>query len=212
MRSVTPTLLVLSIASTLGCQSPPHRARPVQGGGLRTQYEDPSVAPADGGGMGLEGQDYAAIADGMARSILAKADFGEGARPLVGISPEFFTNDSLQTKLDPGLFLDRLRTSLISNAMNRLRFVSLDSSQVTQRLRDVRDAGLTQGTRAMTTAVGVDFYMHGVLREQLATDPKTGMKRRLMLLTLSLVDVNNEIVWADEFVVQKAGKDDIIYH
>lgn len=204
---------VLASAVAFSCSAPRRSTSQVPSGGQGAQYVDADTQFGDISGLGLESQDYVRIADEMTRSVLARADFGEGEKPLIGISsdPQFFNNDTSMTQLDPSLFLEQLRTQLQLNASNRLRFVSLDATESVQRFRDEELAGLTEGTRELSTVKRPDFFLESKISEQMLTNASTGAKSRYTVITLSFVDLNRETRWIDQFRVKKAGRDDIVY-
>jgi len=200
----------LLLCGLIACQAPPNNPIRSQSG-KRTVRVDPTATPEDGGGIGLESQDFAEIADKMSRSILASANFSTEERPLISVSPSRVDNLTSLHALDEGLFVDLLLVSLAQNGMDRLRFVATDATAKVQELRDAHDAGLTQSSRPLSTVKEADYFLHGILREQFTTDMINGSKTRLIVINFTMVDLNRELVWADNFIVKKSGRDDVIY-
>ena len=181
--------------------------------GMAAKYQDPT----SGGqvmGVGLESQDIVTVSDTMVRDILADAGVMKMERaPRIIMDGEYFKNETAQ-RINKNLIVDRLRIALQRASKGRLVFVSRESAAMVAAEREAkRDGVVDTGTTGLTKAqAGGDFRLVGRISAQDLRSASTGTVERYTQLSFELIDLESGIsLWANQYEVKKAGRDDAIY-
>jgi len=181
--------------------------------GMAAQYQDPTSG-GQVSGIGLESQDIVTVSDTMVRDILADAGVMKMERaPRIIMDAEYFKNESTQ-RINKNLIVDRLRIALQRASKGRLVFVSRESAAMVAAERDMKRDGVTDvGTTGLTKAqAGGDFRLVGRIGSLDARSASTGTVERYTQLSFELIDLETGVsLWANQYELKKAGRDDAIY-
>jgi len=181
--------------------------------GMAAQYQDPSSS-GQVTGIGLESQDIVTVSDTMVRDILADAGVMKMERaPRIIMDAEFFKNESTQ-RINKNLIVDRLRIALQRASKGRLLFLSRESAAMVAAERELKRDGVTDvGTTGLTKAqAGGDFRLVGRISSLDARSAASGTVERYTQLSFELIDLESGIsLWANQYELKKAGRDDAIY-
>ncbi len=165
-------------------------------------------------GVGVESQDIDAMADKMARDLLATPEIaGRGTAPRIVLDDSDFQNRGSQA-FDKGMITDSLRVRLNRAARGRMVFLDRQHMASVERERDLKRRGVTDvGTTGLTKAVaGADFKLTGSIRTLNAANNATGMRQRRTQVTFEMTDLESSaVIWSNDYTFQKAAADDITY-
>lgn len=197
------------LAALTGCVAPEaHRyvASP-------STYVDPTVqGPV--AGVGIESQDIEAMADKMARDLLATPMIaGRSVAPRIILDDSDFVNRGAQA-FDKGMITDSLRVRLNRAAQGRMLFLDNEHMATVQGTRELKRAGVTDvGTTGLTKAVaGADFKLVGTIRSLSEKNGNTGRVQRRTQITFEMTDQESGVlVWSNDYAFQKSAADDIVY-
>ncbi|TAE32379.1 MAG: penicillin-binding protein activator LpoB [Alphaproteobacteria bacterium] len=181
--------------------------------GMRTV----DIAPSDRGvvsGVGVGGHDVVSMSDKMMRDLLSVPDLaGRATSPRIIIDSSLFENKSSQA-IDKDLITDRLRVQLNRAAKGRMLFVNREHiARVTQE-RDLKRAGLMDhgSTGLADKLAGADFSLTGRIGTLDAGDASNGMVQRFTQITFEMMDLETGvIVWSNDYTINRAGQDNVVY-
>jgi TolB-like protein len=181
--------------------------------GQAVQYQDPTSG-GQVSGIGLESQDIVTVSDTMVRDILADAEVMKMPRaPRIIMDAEYLRNESTQ-RINKNLIVDRLRIALQRASKGRLVFVSRESAAMVAAERDMKRDGVTDsGTTGLTRAqAGGDYRLVGRIGSLDARSASSGTVERYTQLSFELIDLESGVsLWANQYELKKAGRDDAIY-
>ena len=165
-------------------------------------------------GVGIESQDIDAMADKMARDLLATPQIAaRSVPPRIILDDSDFQNVGSQA-FDKGMITDALRVRLNRAAQGRMVFLDRAHMASVQAERELKRSGATDvGTTGLTRAVaGSDFKLTGKIRTLNANNNRTGMRQRRTQVTFEMTDQESDVlVWSNDYTFQKASADDIAY-
>jgi hypothetical protein len=165
-------------------------------------------------GVGVESQDIDAMADKMARDLLATPEIaGRSIAPRIVLDESDFRNKGSQA-FDKGMITDSLRVRLNRAAHGRLIFLDNEHLATVVRARELKRNGVTDvGTTGLTRAVaGADFKLVGSIHTLNLSNNNTGMRQRRTQVTFEMTDLESSaLVWSSDYTFQKAAADDITY-
>lgn len=203
--SVLSSLLGISVVVMVGCAS--------------SGVKNPSGVPvtrlnADEqgfvAGTGIESQDLVAVADKMARSILAIPQIAQASTPpVVVLDP---VENKTRFPINKDIFLTRIRAQLNSRAQGKVIFLARDRMATLERERNLkREGALTAATDPNVQEFkGADYFLTGSL-EGLSTRTRAGTSDYI-LYTFQLIDARTSaIVWEDMAEIKKQGLEDAAY-
>ena len=199
------------LAAFAGCAGTPPQAQRFVA--TQATYIDPQVqGPVSG--VGVESQDIDAMADKMARDLLATPEIaGRTVAPRIVLDDSDLQNRGSQA-FDKGMITDSLRVRLNRAARGRMVFLDREHMGTVQRERDLKRQGVTDvGTTGLTKAVaGADFKLIGSIRTLNLGNNNTGMRQRRTQVTFEMTDLESSaVVWSNDYTFQKAAADDITY-
>jgi penicillin-binding protein activator len=166
-------------------------------------------------GVGVEGRDIISMSDQMARDILASRQVvGAGGQPpRVIIDAEYFRVEGSQP-INKGLITQRLLVQLNRAAQGQLRFVGRRHAGMVAEERALKRDGQTDvGTKGLTKAqLGADYRLAGTFMTLDSRSNRTGMIQRYTQITFELIDLeSSEQIWANQYEIERAAADDVIY-
>ena len=181
--------------------------------GQAVQTQDPTSG-GQVSGIGLESQDIVTVSDTMVRDILADAEVMKMPRaPRIIMDAEYLRNESTQ-RINKSLIVDRLRIALQRASKGRLVFVSRESAAMVAAEREMKRDGVTDsGTTGLTRAqAGGDYRLVGRIGSLDARSASSGTVERYTQLSFELIDLESGVsLWANQYELKKAGRDDAIY-
>lgn len=161
-------------------------------------------------GTGIESQDLVAVADKMARSILAIPQIAQATTPpVVVLDP---VENKTRFPINKDIFLTRIRAQLNSRAQGRVVFLARDRMATLERERNLKREGAVTATTdpSVQEFKGADYFLTGTL-EGLSTRTRAGTSDYI-LYTFQLIDARTSaIVWEDMAEVKKQGLEDAAY-
>ncbi|MCS7090911.1 MAG: penicillin-binding protein activator LpoB [Limisphaera sp.] len=161
-------------------------------------------------GTGIESQDLVAVADKMARSILAIPQIAQASTPpVVVLDP---VENKTRFPINKDIFLTRIRAQLNSRAQGKVIFLARDRMATLERERNLkREGALTAATDPNVQEFkGADYFLTGSL-EGLSTRTRAGTSDYI-LYTFQLIDARTSaIVWEDMAEIKKQGLEDAAY-
>ncbi|GIX50158.1 MAG: penicillin-binding protein activator LpoB [Limisphaera sp.] len=161
-------------------------------------------------GTGIESQDLVAVADKMARSILAIPQIAQAPRPpVVVLDP---VENKTRFPINKDIFLTRIRAQLNSRAAGKVIFLARDRMATLERERNLkREGALTSASDPnLQEFQGADYFLTGTL-EGLSTRTRAGTSDYI-LYSFQLIDARTSaIVWEDMAEVKKQGLEDAAY-
>ena len=205
-----PTFLAGSLAALLvGCVAPEAHRYVAQS----ATYIDTTVqGPVSG--VGIESQDIEAMADRMARDLLATPVIANrSVAPRIILDDSDFKNKGVQA-FDKGMITDSLRVRLNRAAQGRMLFLDNEHMATVNAARNLKRDGVTDvGTTGLTKAVaGADFKLVGTIRTLNERNGNTGAFQRRTQITFEMTDQESDVlVWSNEYTFQKLAADDIVY-
>jgi penicillin-binding protein activator len=170
------------------------------------KYVNPGAQGAVAG-TGIESQDIGTAAQKAATSILAlplitKAD----KPPTILITPVINRSAS---PIDTDLYTVKLRGILMQYSSDKVRFLARDASwdtnQYEQKLR--RDGEVQPG--AARSAATYDYLLTAELRG--ISEASGNGRSEYFLVAFKLVDMNDVLLWEDQYEIKKQGRDSSVY-
>jgi len=189
-------ILGLSLA-LFGCATAPQPS---------VKYVNPG-APGGMGGTGIESQDIGAAAQKAAASILALPQITKATTPpTILITP--VANRSA-SPIDTDLYTVKLRGILMQYSSDKVRFlardVGWDANKNEQQLR--KEGEVQQG--AARQAATYDYILTAELRGISSASNKG--RSEYFLVAFKLVDMNDVLLWEDQYEIKKQGTDNSVY-
>ncbi len=161
-------------------------------------------------GTGIESQDLVAVADKMARSILATPQIANAqGKPSIVLEP--IVNET-RFPINKEIFLTRIRVTLSTKAGGKVIFLARDRMDALEKERDLKQTGkVTGGTpNAPVEFKGADFILTGKL-QSISTRSNKGSSD-YVLYTFQLLDPRTSaILWEDFAEIKKQGQSDAVY-
>jgi hypothetical protein len=198
MNKTFASLVVLAMASAwaAGCASP---QPPVK-------YINPGAQGAVAG-TGIESQDIGAAAQKAAASIVSLPQIQQaGPPPTILILP--VTNRSAAV-VDTDLYTTKLRGILMQYGSSKVRFLARDVSwEVNKQEVAARQAGEVQ-QGAARSALTYDYLLTAEVRGISVSSSKG--RSEYFLVAFKLVDMNDLLLWEDQYEIKKEGRDDAVY-
>jgi PBP1b-binding outer membrane lipoprotein LpoB len=165
-------------------------------------------------GVGIESQDIEAVADKMARDLLATTAIARrGIAPRIILDDSDFVNKGAQA-FDKGMITDSLRVRLNRAAQGRMLFLDNEHLATIAQSRELKRSGATDAgsTGLVNAVVGADFKLVGSIRTLSAKNGNTGAVQRRTQITLEMTDQESGVVvWSNDYAFQKSAADDIVY-
>jgi PBP1b-binding outer membrane lipoprotein LpoB len=161
-------------------------------------------------GTGIESQDLVAVADKMARSILAIPQIANAPTPpVVVLDP---VENKTRFPINKDIFLTRIRAQLNSRAQGKVIFLARDRMATLERERNLKREGAVTASAdpQVQEFKGADYFLTGTL-EGLSTRTRAGTSDYI-LYAFQLIDARTSaIVWEDMAEVKKQGLEDAAY-
>jgi PBP1b-binding outer membrane lipoprotein LpoB len=161
-------------------------------------------------GTGIESQDLVAVADKMARSILAIPQIANAP------TPPFVVLDPVENKtrfpINKDIFLTRIRAQLNSKTFGKVQFLARDRMAALEKERNLkREGAVTASTDPKVQEFkGADYFLTGSL-QGLSTRTAAGTSDYI-LYDFHLIDARTSaIVWEDSAEMKKQGQEDAAY-
>jgi len=161
-------------------------------------------------GTGIESQDLVAVAEKMARSILAIPQIANAP------TPPFVVLDPVENKtrfpINKDIFLTRIRGQLNSKATGKVQFLARDRMAALEKERNLkREGAVTSASDAgVQEFKGADYFLTGSL-EGLSARTSKGTSDYI-LYSFHLIDARTSvIVWEDMAEIKKQGLEDAAY-
>lgn len=170
------------------------------------KYVNPG-AQGGAAGTGIESQDIGAASLKAATSILALPQIAKAEKPpTILIAP--VTNRSA-SPIDTDLYTVKLRGILMQYSSDKVRFLARDASWDTNKYEEqLRKQGEVQPGTARSAAT-YDYILTAELR---GISEASGKGRsEYFLVAFKLVDVNDLLLWEDQYEIKKQGKDSSVY-
>jgi penicillin-binding protein activator len=183
-------------------------------GGVPAMEVDPTVkGPASG--IGIESQDITAMTDKMLRDILATPQISaRKTPPRIIVDSSDFTNEGSQP-INKNLIVNRLRVELNRAAKGKIKFIGREYDYALQHERALKREGETDiGTTGLTKALfGVDFKLVGSIGTlDTSAMRSSGLRQRYTQVTFEMLDLESgEIIWSNNYEMEKAAADDAVY-
>jgi hypothetical protein len=162
------------------------------------------------GGTGVESQDIVAVADKMARGIIAVPEIAN-ARGVPRVILDPVKNDT-RFAFNKDIFLDEIRAMLNERAAGKVRFLARDRMATLERERELKLSGqVTSSTDPNPVQFkGADFVLTGKLVGQ-STRTSAGTSD-YVLYTFQLIDPNtSDVIWEGSHRIKKQGLEDAAY-
>ena len=197
-NSFAPRFAAIAVAVALaGCATAPQPG---------VQYVNPG-APGGVSGTGIESQDIGAAAQKAAVSILALPAIANATNPpTILITP--VTNRSA-SPVDTDLYTTKLRGILMQYSSNKVRFLARDASWNTNNYeQQLRKEGVVQPGAARNAAT-YDYILTAELRG--ISEASNRGRSEYFLVAFKLVDMNDILLWEDQYEIKKQGHDSSIY-
>ncbi|QFY41974.1 penicillin-binding protein activator LpoB [Candidatus Methylospira mobilis] len=183
-------------------------------GGVPAMEVDPTVkGPVSG--VGIEAYDIVSMTDKMLRDILATPQIAaRQTPPRIIIDGSDFTNEGSQP-INKNLIINRLRVELNRSAKGKIKFIGREYDYALQRERSLKREGETDiGTTGLTKALfGVDFKLVGSIGTlDTSSFRSSGMYQRYTQVTFEMLDLESgEIIWSNNYEIEKAAADSAVY-
>jgi PBP1b-binding outer membrane lipoprotein LpoB len=183
-------------------------------GGVPAMEVDPTVkGPVSG--VGIEAYDIISMTDKMLRDILATPQIAaRQTPPRVIVDGSDFTNEGSQP-LNKNLIINRLRVDLNRSAKGKIKFIGREYDAALQHERALKREGETDiGTTGLTKAPsGADFKLVGSIGTlDTSAVRSSGMRQRYTQVTFEMLDLESgEIIWSNNYEIEKAAADDAVY-
>jgi len=160
------------------------------------------VATDEPGDTETSSKDLVTVAQNMARSLVQLPQIAAAKAP-PRIAFADIKNETNEI-INKNLFIEKMRTLLIKNAVGRMVFLDRElSEQITQEREGKRRGEL--GSSGSKIRSGADFFLTGKLS---SIDKQSGSKRSTYTrYAFRLTDAEStDILWEDEYEVKKVGK------
>ena len=162
------------------------------------------------GGTGIESQDIVAVADKMARGILAIPQIASATTaPRVALDPVI---NETRFPINKDIFLTRMMTQLTSKAQGKVIFLARERMEALKKERDLKRAGELTATSDPNVQEfkGADYFLTGKL-QGLSTRTSKGTSD-YVLYTFQFIDARtSEVVWAGDHEIKRQGLEDAVY-
>lgn len=161
-------------------------------------------------GTGVESQDFVAVTDKMARSILGIQQIANAQGvPRVVLQPVV---NNTRFPINKDMFLTRIRVQLNSKAQGKVLFLARENMAALEHERQLKQSG--QVTSSSNPNVvefkGADFFLTGTL-DGLTTRTGAGTSDYI-LYSFRLIDARtSDIIWEDSAEIKKQGLEDAAY-
>jgi PBP1b-binding outer membrane lipoprotein LpoB len=158
-------------------------------------------------GTGIESQDIGAAAQKAATSVLALPQIARADKPpTILITP--VTNRSA-SPIDTDLYTTKLRGILMQYSSDKVRFLARDVGWDTNKYEEqLRKQGEVQPGAARSAAT-YDYILTAELRGISEASHKG--RSEYFLIAFKLVDMNDLLLWEDQYEIKKQGNDSTIY-
>lgn len=161
-------------------------------------------------GTGIESQDLVAVADKMARSILAIPQIANAPTPpVVVLDP---VENKTRFPINKDMFLTRIRAQLNRQAAGKVVFLARDRMGTLEKERNLKREGAVTASSdpRVQEFKGADYFLTGSL-EGLSTRTRAGTSDYI-LYAFQLIDARTSaIVWEDMAEIKKQGLEDAAY-
>jgi PBP1b-binding outer membrane lipoprotein LpoB len=161
-------------------------------------------------GTGIESQDLVAVAEKMARSILAIPPIANAQTPpLVVLDP---VENKTRFPINKDIFLTRIRAQLNSKTFGKVQFLARERMAVLEKERNLKREGAVTASSnpSVQEFKGADYFLTGSL-EGLSTRTSKGTSDYI-LYAFHLIDARTSvIVWEDMAEIKKQGLEDAAY-
>jgi hypothetical protein len=161
-------------------------------------------------GTGIESQDLVAVADKMARSILAIPPIANAQTPpLVVLDP---VENKTRFPINKDIFLTRIRAQLNSKTFGKVQFLARERMAALEKERNLKREGAVTASSnpSVQEFKGADYFLTGSL-EGLSTRTSKGTSDYI-LYAFHLIDARTSvIVWEDMAEIKKQGLEDAAY-
>jgi PBP1b-binding outer membrane lipoprotein LpoB len=161
-------------------------------------------------GTGIESQDMVAVADKMARSMLALPAISHAA------TPPYIVLDPVENKtrfpINKDIFLTKIRTLLNQRAQGKVLFLARDRMAALEHERQMKQQGAVTASSDPNVQEfkGADYFLTGSL-EGMSTHTAAG-NSDYVLYAFHLIDSRSSvIVWEDSYDIKKQGLEDATY-
>lgn len=194
---IRPVVVTIGVAVITGCSTP---EKP------NVKYIDPG-SPGSKAGTGIESQDIGAAAQKAAESIVNLPQIAQASTPpTVLITP--VVNRSA-APIDTELYTVKLRGILMQYDTNKVRFLDRDVGwNVNNNETALRQRGEVQQGPARNAAT-YDYILTAEVR---GISASSGAGRsEYFLVAFKLVDMNDVLVWENQYEIKKQGNDHTIY-
>lgn len=195
----TRTLLVACLAALLALPS-------LAGCGPLSERVDPD-ADDSLGGTGIDSGDVRAIADEMARKIMATPQIvGATTPPTIVLEP---VRNGTRFVIDTDILIIKMRGVLLENTMGKVTFLARERLDAIQRERSAKREGVFTSSDEKALK-GADFFLTGELLS--ISKARDGDRSDYILYTFQLIDAEDStIVWEGQQDVKKVGKKGTTY-
>jgi len=172
----------------------------------RVKYVNPG-AQGGAAGTGIESQDIGAAAQKAATSILALPKIAQAETPpTILITP--VANRSA-SPVDTELYTVKLRGILMQYSSDKVRFLARDVGWDTNKNeQQLRKEGEVQPGAAREAAT-YDYILTAELRGISSSSGKG--RSEYFLIAFKLVDMNDVLLWEDQYEIKKQGHDNAVY-
>ncbi len=164
--------------------------------------EDDSV-----GGTGIDSSDVRAIADEMARQIMATPEISRAVNPpMIVLEP---VRNSTQFHIDTDILIVKIRGLLNEHTAGRVKFLARERLDAIEQERAAKREGVFTASSEKQLK-GADFFLTGELLG--IAKARDGKRSDYILYTFQLIDTEDStIVWERQYEVKKEGKTGTVY-
>ena len=193
-RSLTAIGLALGV---VGCATAPQPS---------VKYVNPG-AQSSIAGTGIESQDIGAASQKAATSILALPQIAKAEKPpTILITP---VSNRSASPIDTDLYTTKLRGILMQYSSDKVRFLARDVGWDTNKYEEqLRKQGEVQPGAARSAAT-YDYILTAELRG--ISEASRKGRSEYFLIAFKLVDMNDLLLWEDQYEIKKQGNDSTIY-
>jgi len=172
----------------------------------KVKYVNPG-ATGGLGGTGIESQDVGAAAQKAATSILALPQIAKAEKPpTILITP---VENHSASPVDTDLYTVKLRGILMQYSTDKVRFLARDVGWNTNKYeQQLRKEGEVQPGAAREAAT-YDYILTAELRGISSSSGKG--RSEYFLIAFKLVDMNDVLLWEDQYEIKKQGHDNAVY-
>lgn len=193
MKDLAPMIAVtVLVAFAAGC--------------TRSAYVNPDEPDALGG-TGIDSQDVRAVAQEMARDMVAcEAIANAATKPVVVLTP---VRNETRFRIDTDIITLQMRDLLIQNAGDKITFAARERLEDVLAEREAKRSGQvsSSGEKAV---LGADYHLTGVLKP--IHKSGGGMESDYIYFSFELIDTESSaIVWAKGYDVKKVGERGVLY-